>query len=147
MAVSASMDTRNMLSDAIFTYGHKVMQELLVRKKKIALDPPVHLKFAVLCAGQTCTLSIADIENTYFYSLNASDGNCSQYKNASEGVFTWNAGDSCNFMCAEGYYAANGNAIPFQCSANLNRTSRSGLQNMLTPCASTCFEKQLVMSV
>ena len=97
----------------------------------------VHLISCVPYAAQTCTLSIADIENTYFYSLNASDGDCSQYKNEKEAVFTWNAGDSCNFKCAEGYYAGNGNAIPFQCSANnLNTTSPSGLQNTLIPCMS-----------
>ena len=91
--------------------------------------------FGVLCAGQTCTLSIADVENKYFYSVNTSDGNCSRYKNESEGVFTWIPGDSCNFKCAEGYFAANGNAILIRCSANLNKTSLSGVQNPLTPCA------------
>ena len=108
-----------------------------------------HLISCVSHAAQTCTLSIDDVEKTYFYSLEPSDGDCSQYKDAEAGVFTWNAGDSCNFKCAEGYYSANpnGNAIPFQCSADLNRTSPLGLQTTLTPCESTCFEKQLIMSV
>ena len=102
----------------------------------MALDSTVHLIFVVKFADQTCTLSIADVRDKYFYSLEPADGDCAQYKNESKGVFTWNAGDSCNFKCAKGYFAANGNAIPFQCSNNLNRTSPLGLQNILTPCAS-----------
>ena len=149
MAVNASMDILSMLSDAIHTYGQKFMQELLLHKSKIALDSPAHLILCVSYAAQTCTLPIDDIENKYFYSLNASDGNCSPYMNESQGVYTWNAGDSCNFKCAGGYYSANpnDNAIPFQCSADLNRTSPLGSPTTLTPCESTCFEKQLIMSV
>ena len=95
-----------------------------------------HIGCCVLCVGQTCTVKIADVQDTYFYSLNTSDGNCSQHKNESTGVFTWNPGERCNFKCAEGYFAANGNEIPFECSDNPDKTSPSGLPTNLIACAS-----------
>lgn len=92
-----------------------------------------------LRAEQTCTLSIEDAENMLFYSLEQLDGTCSQFANANEGKFILRAGDNCNFMCAEGYYAVNGNAIPFICDANPDKTNISGVINkgvMLTSCRS-----------
>ena len=107
---------------------------------ELVVSASAHLIFGVLCAEQKCTLEISEVESNKFFSL--INGSCQSKKNTSEGVFTLNPGDSCNFTCAEGYFATNGDQIPFACHTNPNKTSPAGLfvPTTLTPCASACFE-------
>ena len=83
--------------------------------------------FRVLCAAQECTLNITKISEDYHFSL--VDGSCQNNKDTQKGVFSLDPGTNCNFVCAEGYYASNGNAILFACNDD-------AAANALAPCAS-----------